>query len=120
MLPAALFAASQAIALAAYPAQELLAMGRPIKRYFDVQVRAGSILVERVLKRTNHRAGASRRSRKHGRKHLAQFCVVCGRPNAWALQPDLTRSSGRGLIDGATTLEMDNGITQVCPPPHTA
>ncbi|KAJ3523579.1 hypothetical protein NM688_g8703 [Phlebia brevispora] len=72
--PAALFAASHAIALAAYPAQELLAMGRPlVNRFYDVQAHRG------------------------GRGNTVENTLPSF---AW------------GLIDGATTLELDNGITK--------
>lgn len=70
----------------------------------------GTLEREYILTALSPSKGSSRQSRRGGREHLTSVCMV-GRRVAYA-RNDLLMIL-RGLILGATTLEMDNGITRV-------
>ncbi|THH05134.1 hypothetical protein EW145_g5014 [Phellinidium pouzarii] len=85
-----------ATGIVAPPAQDVL-VPRPLARgkYFDVQT------------------GTQRRAREYSREHPAKLCMVNSFIPSTAIDSAyLLLFTSRGLIDGATTLELDNGITE--------
>lgn len=102
--------ANQVLVILASPAQKPLEPSPrpPPRQLFDVQVSVPLPRLFYVL--TPRIAGSSRRQRKYYREHTPQLRLVCSTKTS---SNSASHICSRGLIDGATTLELDNGITKV-------
>ena len=112
MLSAILVLIAEGLSAAGTPNQKLLPFPNIFGHVqsFDIQACRRHFAVLYYFFLLSIQLGSSRRPGQYDRKYSFQLCMVVH--SEYVILPLLDVSS-RGLIDGSTTLEFDNGITKV-------